>query len=124
MAAASTVFTVNGLVELLPLNNEFLLAMERSFSVGAGNTIRLYRVALPGATDVRGVDDLHQLNRVRTAQKTLLLDLDDLGLALDNLEGMTLGPQLPDGRQSLVLVSDNNFTPGQPSQFLMFTLGH
>ena len=115
-------FTVNGLVELLPLNNQFLLAMERSFSVGAGNTIRIYRVALPGATDVSGVDDLDSLNRVRTAQKTLLLDLDELGLTLDNLEGMTLGPRLPDGRQSLLLVSDNNFTAGQVSQFLLFAL--
>ena len=124
VADPSPIFTVNGLVELLPLNNQFLLAMERSFSVGAGNTIRLYRVALPGATDVTSVDDLHQLDRVSTAQKTLLLDLDDLGLTLDNLEGMTLGPQLPDGEQSLLLVSDNNFTSGQPSQFLMFTLGN
>ncbi len=119
-------FTVNGLVELLPLNNQFLLAMERSFSVGAGNTIRIYRVALPGATDVNGADDLDQLSGIRTAQKTLVLDLDDLveefGLTLDNIEGMTLGPQLPDGRQSLLLVSDNNFTPGQVSQFLAFAL--
>ena len=44
-------FSVNGVVELLPLNNRFLLAMERSFSVGApdtGNTIRIYAVSLPG----------------------------------------------------------------------------
>ena len=115
-------FTVNGLVELLPLNNQFLLAMERSFSVGAGNTIRIYRVALPGATDVNGVDDLDQLGQVKPAQKTLLLDLDELGLTLDNIEGMTLGPRLPDGRQSVVLVSDNNFTLGQVSQFLLFAL--
>jgi hypothetical protein len=41
--------------------------MERSFSVGApgtGNTIRLYEVALRGGT----------------AHKTLLLDLDELGI--------------------------------------------
>ena len=47
-----TQFSVNGIVELLPLNDEFLIAMERSFSVGApgtGNTIKLYDVAL-GAT--------------------------------------------------------------------------
>lgn len=123
VADPSPIFTVNGLVELLPLNNEFLLAMERSFSVGAGNTIRLYRIALPGATNVAGVEDLHQREQVQPAQKTLLLDLDTLGLTLDNLEGMTLGPRLPDGGQALVLVSDNNFTPGQPSQFLMFTMG-
>ena len=48
-----TQFAVNGLVELLPLNNQFLLAMERSFSVGApgtGNKIKLYSVELPGRT--------------------------------------------------------------------------
>jgi hypothetical protein len=118
----SPVFTVNGLVELLPLNNQFLLAMERSFSVGAGNTIRLYRVALPGATDVGGAGDLDDVRPYRAAEKTLLLDLDVLGLTLDNLEGMTLGPRLPDGRQALVLVSDNNFTAGQVSQFLAFAV--
>jgi 3-phytase/alkaline phosphatase D len=119
----SPIFTVNGLVELLPLSNNFLLAMERSFSVGAGNTIRIYRVALPGATNVAGLDDLDDARRLRAVDKTLLLDLDELGLTLDNLEGMTLGPRLPDGRQSLILVSDNNFTPGQPSQLLLFAIG-
>ena len=122
VVAPSPVFTVNGLVELLPLTNSHLLAMERSFSVGAGNTIRLYRVDLAGATDVQGAENLSEVQRLRTAAKSLLLDLDDLGLTLDNLEGMTLGPRLPDGSRSLVLVSDNNFTPGQASQFLLFAL--
>ena len=119
-------FSVNGLVELLPLNNEFLIAMERSFSVGApgtGNSIKLYKVALPGATNVNGVDSLQGgLDRVRPAQKTLLLDLDELGIPLDNVEGMTFGPRLPDGRRSVVLVSDNNFAASQFSQFLLFAL--
>jgi hypothetical protein len=124
VVAPSSVFTVNGLVELLPINNQFLLAMERSFSVGVGNDIRIYRIALPGATDVNGVDDLHQVDQVTPVQKTLLLNLKGLGLTLDNIEGMTLGPRLPDGRQSLLLVSDNNFTtsPAQVSQFLLFAL--
>lgn len=114
-------FTVNGLVELLPLNSQFLLAMERSFSVGAGNTVRLYRAALPGATRVTGTATLDDAGTVRPVRKRLVLDLDDLGLTLDNIEGMTLGPRLPDGSRALLLVSDNNFTPGQVSQFLLFT---
>jgi hypothetical protein len=122
-----TAFAVNGLVELLPLNNEFLLAMERSFSVGVpgtGNSIKLYEVALPGATDVNGVDGLAgTLGTARPAEKTLLLDLDALGIPLDNVEGMTLGPVLPDGRRALVLVSDNNFAASQFTQFLLFALG-
>ena len=119
-------FSVNGLVELLPLNNEFLIAMERSFSVGVaatGNSIKLYTVALPGATDINGVDSLAgKLDRVRPAHKTLLLDLDQLGIPLDNVEGLTLGPRLPNGRQSVVLVSDNNFAASQFTQFLLFEL--
>ena len=121
-----TSFAVSGLVELLPLNNEFLLSMERSFSVGApgtGNTIRLYRVALPGATNIDGVASLAGLlGSVRPVEKTLLLDLDALGLPLDNVEGMAFGPDLPDGRRSLVLVSDNNFAPAQFTQFLLFAV--
>jgi hypothetical protein len=122
----ATNFSVNGLVELLPFNDEFMLSMERSFSVGApdtGNTIKLYSVAFPGATNVDGVDSLAgMLGRVRTAEKTLLLDLDTLGIPLDNVEGMTIGPTLPDGRRSLVLVSDNNFAASQFTQFLFFAL--
>ena len=125
----SPIFSVNGLVELLPLNNEFLIAMERSFSVGGtatgtGNSIKLYKVALPGATDVNGVDSLAgKLDSIRPAEKTLLFDLDTLGIPLDNVEGMTLGPTLPDGRRALVLVSDNNFAASQFTQFLLFALG-
>ena len=118
-------FTVNGLVELLPFNRRFGLAMERSFSVGAGNTIKLYRYALAGADDVSGVTDLDDAAPVREASKELVLDLDEVadreGLTLDNIEGMTLGPRLPDGSRALLLVSDNNFTGGQVSQFLLFS---
>ena len=51
------------------------------------------------------------------ARKRLLLDLDDLGIPLDNVEGMTFGP-----RRSLVLVSDNNFAAAQFTQFLVFAM--
>src|SRR6266545_1040499 len=122
----ATAFAVNGLVELLPLNNEFMLAMERSFSVGipgTGNEIKLYRVALPGADDVKSLDSLAgSLGSIRPAQKTLLLDLGSLGIPLDNVEGMTFGPDLPDGRRSLVMVSDNNFAASQFTQFLLFAV--
>jgi hypothetical protein len=121
-----TQFAVNGVVELLPLNNEFMLAMERSFSVGVpgtGNEIKLYRVALPAADDVNGLESLAPfLGAIRPAQKTLLLDLDTLGIPLDNVEGMTFGPDLPDGRRSLVMVSDNNFAASQFTQFLLFAV--
>ena len=55
-------------------------------------------------------------------KKTLLLALDDLGIPLDNIEGMVIGSNLPDGRRSLVLVSDNNFAATRFTQFLLFAL--
>jgi hypothetical protein len=119
-------FAVSGLVELLPLDRRSLLAMERSFSVGVpgtGNSIRLYSVSLSGATDVNAVESLAPLlGSLRPAAKTLVLDLDELGIPLDNVEGMAFGPRLPDGRSSLVLVSDNNFAPAQFTQFLLFAV--
>ena len=121
-----TQFAVSGLVELLPFNDEFMLSMERSFSVGVpgtGNTIKLYFDAFPGADDVNGADSIAgELGSIQAVRKTLLLNLDTLGIPLDNVEGMTLGPTLPDGRRSLVLVSDNNFAASQFTQFLLFAL--
>ncbi len=122
-------FATNGLVELLAVDDQgTLLALERSFSVGVGNSIELYRVELQGATDVSGVDALPTEDDDgeivpildAPARKTLLLDFADLGIPLDNIEGMTFGPELADGRQSLVVVSDNNFSETQFTQFLAF----
>lgn len=124
VAEPSAVFSVNGLVELLPFNTQFMLSMERSFSVGApgtGNKIRIYSVAFPGADDVNGLESIAGLD-VQAVEKALLLDLDVLNIPLDNVEGMVIGPTLPDGSRSLILVSDNNFAASQFTQFLMFAL--
>jgi len=122
----ATQFAVSGLVELLPLKTDELLSMERSFSVGApgtGNKIRLYDVSLKRADNVNGFDSLATLLAgLRPAKKTLVLDLDDLGIPLDNVEGMAFGPKVSQGRRSLILVSDNNFAPAQFTQFLLFSV--
>lgn len=122
-------FRTNGLVELLATDNDgSFLALERSFSVGVGNGVQIYQVRSQGALDVNGLFDLfnEDLNVPfeidPPVQKRLLLDLADLGLTLDNLEGLALGPVLPDGRRSLIVVSDNNFSSTQFTQFLAFAL--
>lgn len=126
-------FRVNGLVELLPLDNlGTMLAMERSFSVGApglGNTVWLYEIQTQDATDVSGYFSLYP-NGVSEppvaftpVTKRLILDVEaDLGIEPDNLEGMAFGPVLPDGRLPLVLVSDNNFSPSQSTQFIVLAV--
>lgn len=119
-------FRVNGLVELLPLDNlGTMLALERSFSVGAeggGNTIWLYEISTRDATDVSGEFSL--LNAAFTpVTKRLLLNVEeDLGIEPDNIEGMAFGPALPDGRLPLVLVSDNNFAASQTTQFIVLAV--
>jgi uncharacterized repeat protein (TIGR01451 family) len=125
-------FSTNGLVDLLAIDDRgTLLALERSFSTGApgtGNTIKIYEISLQGATDIGPIDSLGSLTpdklaAIAPAQKRLLLNLDDLALptGLDNVEGLAFGPKLADGRQSIVLVSDNNFSATQFTQIL--TLG-
>jgi 3-phytase len=119
----------NGLVDLLAIDNRgTILALEHSFSAGVGNTIKIYEVSLQGATDISFVDSLNslssnQLAAIKPVEKRLLLNLNSLNLpnGTDNIEGITFGPKLPDGRQSIVLVSDNNFSQNQFTQIL--TLG-
>ncbi|MEA5601281.1 phytase [Nostoc sp. UHCC 0252] len=129
----STGFADNGLVDLLAIDNRgTFLALERSFAQGVGNTIKIYEVSLQGATDISFYDSLNnlsteQLAAIQLAQKRLLLNLNDLNLptdanhpitGLDNIEGLAFGPKLEDGRQSIVLVSDNNFSGSQFTQIL------
>lgn len=116
-------FKVNGLVELLAVDDRgSYLALERSFSVGVGNNVRLYHVTTRRADNIRRLFSIEALDP-RPMTKELVLDLTDLGITLDNLEGLALGPALPDGRTPLIVVSDNNFNPnGALTQFLAFAL--
>lgn len=111
----------NGLTELFALNTEgHFLALERTFSL-SGFGAKIFEIVIANATDTAGVTSLAgDLRGIQPVHKKLLLDLDELGIELDNLEGMTLGPRLPDGSQSLILVSDDNFRPEQVNQFLLF----
>ena len=59
---------------------------------------------------------------VKPAQKEFLADLNTLNITLDNLEGMTIGPRLPDGSQSLIMVSDDDFNPLKKTQILVFRI--
>jgi 3-phytase/alkaline phosphatase D len=120
-----TNFAVNGLVELLPLDNVgTMLALERSFSVGApdtGNTIWLYEISTQGATDVSEDNPLPAA--FEPVSKRLILNVEtDLGIPPDNIEGMAFGPALPDGRLPLILVSDNNFAANQTTQFIVLAV--
>ena len=112
----------NGLTELLAFNEEgYFLSLERTFGLtGAG--AKIFQVVVGNATDTSTIKDLKSITGVQSLRKKLVLDLQDLDIYLDNLEGMTLGSRLPDGSRSLVLISDNNFNQEQVNQLLLFRL--
>ena len=128
----------NGVSEILALDEDRLLVVERS-GVNEGNNhwslhIRLYEASFddlndasaPHADNVAGSESLAR-HAYRPLSKRLILNLDtmpELGSPslpkIDNIEGISFGPTLPNGHRSLVLVSDNNFNPDQITQFLAF----
>lgn len=117
-------FRIAGLVELLALDGGRLLALERQFAVGDGFSQRLYAIGLPGATDLMEVEALADAPLPRTICKKLLLDFADLGLELANLEGLARGPALADGRQTIIVVEDDDFGGGPAARFLRLALHH
>lgn len=114
---------INGLVELIALPQEgYLLSLERTYGLG-GVGVKLFEIALGNATDTARIASLAgNPTTVTPIRKTLLLDLQSLGIGLDNLEGMTLGQKFADGSQSLILISDDNFSDQQVNQVLLFRL--
>lgn len=131
-AEPSAIFGVNGIVEILPIDNlGTMLVMERSFSVGGvlgggtGNVVIINEVSTVTATDVLYLDALYESGTpvpVDPVDKRQVFAFDDLGIPIDNIEGMTFGPDLADGRKTLVIVSDNNFSAGQFTQFIVLAL--
>ena len=121
--APSGTFTPdNGLPELLALSNNEFVAVERAFADGVGNTIRLVLAIIEA--DTTNVQPLKSLQGVsyKPMKKQLLLEMPITyqGVKIDNIEGATWGPRLPNGNRTLVLVADNNFADNQVTQFLAF----
>ena len=112
-----------GLSELLaiPPAGHFL-SLERGYGLG-GFSAKLFEVVIANATDTSRMESLGgDLRQLVPVQKQLILDFSNLDIEIDNLEGMTLGPRLADGSQSLILLSDNNFSDRQFTQLLLFRL--
>jgi len=122
----------HGLVELLSLGDGELIVLERGLSLATGFTARLYRVSIGDATDISASDELDGATPV---DKDLLVDLGQCPVSpggeppgpfsplLDNFEGMTFGPNLQDGRRSLLLVSDDNGQSLQVTRVLLLAVG-
>ena len=104
-------FSVNGAVEILNITGSRYLVMERSFAAGRGLDVRLYEI------DLKNIK-----NNLVSVPKKLIANLTDFGIMVDNVEGMSFGKNLADGRRSLIFISDNNFRGSQKTQFLLFAI--
>lgn len=119
--ATPTAFKVNGIPDILSAGGRQLLVMERSFSTGRlACTIKIFLVNLEHAGDISGINSLKTEPPVRSLQKKLLLNMDSLGIYIDNVEGMTFGPTLPNGHRTLLMVADDNFSALEKTQLFLF----
>ena len=124
-------FAVNGVTEILTYAQDKFLILERSYSAGYGshgNTVKIFEVDASNATNTLKLDQLKGQD-YEIAEKKLLFNFKSVKNQLtkeiiDNIEGMCLGPELENGKQSLILVSDNNFNSfaDQINQFILMEI--
>jgi hypothetical protein len=126
--AYKTDATFLGVPEVQALPDGRLLVLERGYTSGVGNTVRLYLADPRHATDTSGIDTLTGQPGVRLIKKTLLADIADcptLGATakqpqpnplLDNIEGMVITGR-EKGRYKVLLVSDDNQNAVQTTRF-------
>jgi hypothetical protein len=122
-----------GISEITATGDGRLLVLERGYTSGVGNTVRLYLADLRGATDTSGTDSLTGQDGIRLVGKTLLADIADcpsLGATakqpqpnplLDNIEGLAVTGHAPGGRLRLLLVSDDNQNAAQITRLYSLT---
>ncbi|RBQ05373.1 esterase-like activity of phytase family protein [Pedobacter miscanthi] len=114
-------WNVNGISEILAVNKHTLLVMERAWAKGHDDHtfLKLYLVDLQGAeNEINNASFLK--NPPKPLTKKLLFDFDTLNRHIDNFEGVTFGPKLANGHQSLIFCVDNNFGKSQVQQFFLF----
>ncbi len=122
----------NGISEILAVNKHQFLVLERNSEANATAGFKtIFLTELRGATDISDISSLPCLEvppGVRPVTKTPLIDLLDpeFGLAQwglpPKIEGLTFGPDLPDGRHMLIVTSDNDFMPDEPTRLMAFAI--
>lgn len=102
-----------GLAEILAVGDGSFLVLERGFIPGEGNRAEIYRITPNGATDILGTPALTGSETPVT--KELVFSFDDNDEHPENVEGLAWGPELADGRRTLLVISDDNFNATQRS---------
>ena len=111
--------SLSGLVAIAAAGNERLLVLERSFTAGLPPfESRIYLVDTRAAPDVASVSSGLAARPAASRVTKQLLWKAALGV---NLEGLAIGPALPDGRRSLAAIADNGGT-NVPTLLVTFRL--
>ncbi|MDX2543872.1 esterase-like activity of phytase family protein [Streptomyces sp. WI04-05B] len=117
-----------GVPEVAATPDGRFLVLERGFTAGVGNTVRLYLADPRHATDTSGVENLTGQDGVRLVRKTLLADIVNCpsqgatakqpqpNPLLDNVEGMVITGRTH-GDLRVLLVSDDNQNAVQTTRF-------
>ena len=125
-------FNINGVTDILEFKANHFFVIERTYQsdYGAyGNTVNIYYAYADNTTtNSLAIDSLKSTDYI-PLNKKLLFEFDAIKSELtegiiDNIEGITVGPILNDGNQSLILVSDDNFQVfgKQLNQFILLEI--
>jgi len=121
----------NVLNEILSIGNGEFLVIERDGEAGTeAQYKRITKININGATDVSKYETIKGKlpADVKPVTKTVFLDLLDADYGLsgeampEKIEGLTLGPKSKNGKDTLIIASDNDFEAAIPTYFYVFEL--
>jgi len=123
-----------GTNELLAVSDRVFLAIERdSKEADKTKSKRITKVDFTNATNVADKPELPPLALpadIKPGTVTTLIDLLDPRFGLNSasvpmpakVEGLAFGPDLPDGRRTLLVTTDNDFKPLEPTLIWIFAV--
>ncbi|WP_373997916.1 esterase-like activity of phytase family protein [Bdellovibrio bacteriovorus] len=122
---------MRGVSEMLALSETKMLVMERGVRVLGpkkwAQTVAIYLADLSKAQSVHESSKL-EAGTFQPVDKVKLVDFEtDLvqvrgEKVIQNYEAMAWGPNLPDGRRSLLVMVDNNFSKAELTEFIVFAV--
>ncbi len=120
----------NGVSEVLAVDERRMLVLERDGDAGTeAERKRIYLADFGGATDVSALGALPSKELpagTAAAVKRVFIDLLDPAFGLagssmpEKIEGLAFGPELADGRRTLIVATDNDFKGDEPSWVWVF----
>ena len=117
----------HGISEMLAVNSHEFLVLERDSE--AAKFRKLFKADIEGCRDVSTVESLPaEPLAAGAASKSAFLDFSDARFGLagsqmpEKIEGLAWGNDLPDGRHVLIVTTDNDLKPEQPSWFWVFAV--